>query len=446
LGPTEQRREVVITVINEAGTPDETSVTFSPFTFELQVLTPVPFSVSPSSGPNDGNTRITIFGEGFQSPVRVFFGTGGTAQGLTDEVELEVQQVTYDRIIAVTPPALGLGASLANIQVTMRVYNVASNTGSVLPLAFRYGPGMAITAVSPTQGPASGGTRVTIFGWGFEEPLFVTIGGVPAVVTRISGSEISAVTGAPLIQGCPDSITGPIVVTSAVLTTPVTAAQSFIYLVEKPEITAVSPASADPGSPVQVTVIKPGSGTVRIKIGDFTLTPTSSTTLSSGAVRYTVVLPSDIEFPTEPCGLDDAGTRSVPITADVVFTNVSTGCSDTLEGGFVIEPSSTACVVPPMAAVSPESVDFGSVTATTTANQAVSVSNTGGGTVTVSGATSSNAAFTVTGATFPKSLSAGSSQSYNIAFTPPATGPYSGTITFQTSAGNVTVAVTGSAP
>jgi hypothetical protein len=54
-----------------------------------------------------------------------------------------------------------------------------------------------VSSISPTSGPASGGTTVTIGGSNFAGPAIVTIGGVPAShVTVTSVSSISAVTGA----------------------------------------------------------------------------------------------------------------------------------------------------------------------------------------------------------------------------------------------------------
>ncbi|MFN2442023.1 MAG: IPT/TIG domain-containing protein, partial [Thermoanaerobaculia bacterium] len=201
LGLEEQARDVTITVITQAGSAGEQQATGGPFRYELQILTPLIYHVSPSSGPNEGNTRVTIFGEGFQAPVKVFFGTGGAAgASLTDQVEASVQQVSFGQIIVLTPPALGLGAELANQQVAVRVLNVNSNKDAVQTQAFRYGPLMRITAVSPTQGLATTSTRVTIDGWGFDDPVAVSLGGVAAQVISVTGTKIIVQTGLPVIE------------------------------------------------------------------------------------------------------------------------------------------------------------------------------------------------------------------------------------------------------
>ncbi|MDX1582812.1 MAG: IPT/TIG domain-containing protein, partial [Thermoanaerobaculia bacterium] len=100
----EETREVPVTVIFEAGTTGETSVQApSPFRYEIEALTPQVVGVSPSSGPNEGGTLLAIFGSGFQAPVRVYFGSAA------NEVEADVQQVSFNEITVLTPKASGLG-------------------------------------------------------------------------------------------------------------------------------------------------------------------------------------------------------------------------------------------------------------------------------------------------------------------------------------------------
>src|SRR6185295_9742545 len=80
------------------------------FTYTLGGGTDQPqvFSVSPASGTNDGGTRVTIIGTGFQQPVQVFFGLGNDA-GTFNGVEASVVSVSPTQIVAVTPAARGFG-------------------------------------------------------------------------------------------------------------------------------------------------------------------------------------------------------------------------------------------------------------------------------------------------------------------------------------------------
>ena len=61
-----------------------------------------------------------------------------------------------------------------------------------------------ITAVSPNSGSESGGTRVTISGTGFSEPLLVFFGTFPATVTSVSPTSITVIT--PPSDGDLDSV------------------------------------------------------------------------------------------------------------------------------------------------------------------------------------------------------------------------------------------------
>jgi len=54
--------------------------------------------------------------------------------------------------------------------------------------------GPTITSISPNSGPTTGGTSVTINGSGFQSGATVTFGGVPAQITTVSGSAITAAT------------------------------------------------------------------------------------------------------------------------------------------------------------------------------------------------------------------------------------------------------------
>ncbi|HEU5163690.1 MAG TPA: IPT/TIG domain-containing protein [Thermoanaerobaculia bacterium] len=350
LGVSEQAREVTITVITKAGTSGEARATGGPFRYQLQVLTPTVFHVSPASGSNDGNTRITIIGEGFQSPVKVFFGTGaGSAGGLQNQVEVNVEQVSFSQIIALTPPATGMGAAFANQQVTVRVMNVGSNTQFTLPDAFRYGPEMRITAVSPTQGSAFESTKVTIEGWGFDDQkVAVTVGGLAAQPIFVSGTKIIVQTALPVVNSC-GNFGGAISVTNIEDGTSATAPSQFTFLVPNPAITSVTPNPAAPGSSITITVAGAGPGPARFRVGDVTLAVSGTPVFSGLDASYQVVLPNSFEFNTQTCvtTLGVEGEQFVETPFDVQFQNILSGCEDTFTNGLRITPPDTSCRVPP---------------------------------------------------------------------------------------------------
>ncbi|MFN2239325.1 MAG: IPT/TIG domain-containing protein, partial [Thermoanaerobaculia bacterium] len=450
LGLEEQAREVTITVFTQFGTAGEQQATGGPFRYELTILTPRIFHVSPSSGPNEGNTRVTIFGEGFQSPAKVFFGTGGSAgASLTDQVEAAVQQVSFGQIIVLTPPASGLGAELANEQVTVRVLNVASNTDAVQNQAFRYGPLMRITAVGPTQGLATGSTRVTIDGWGFDDPVAVTVGGIAAQVISVTGTKIIVQTGLPFIQSCAD-VTGPVAVTNIEDGTSATAeGLTFTYIMPQPVIVGITPNPAQPGQGIVVSVSNAGNGPARFQIGS-TGVLAGVPSVSGGIWTYPLVVPSNIQFDTEACTeLGAEGERFIPTSLTVAFENVTTGCTDTLNDGLTVNPFDATCRIPPaQATAEPGALTFEDVTAGTSTSSSVTVSNTGGAPLTVTSINEqvdSSGYFTVNpGNCAAAVLATGDSCLFSITYAPAvAGGPHTATYQVVTDANDPVVSASG---
>jgi hypothetical protein len=85
--------------------------------------------------------------------------------------------------------------------------------------------------------------------------------------------------------------------------------------------------------------------------------------------------------------------------------------------------------------IAPAPVNFGNVPVGTMETQPLVMSATGGS-VTVSSAGSSSSQFVLNGASFPFTIPAGQSLSFNVAFTPQSSGTVSGTLTFLSNASN----------
>jgi len=85
--------------------------------------------------------------------------------------------------------------------------------------------------------------------------------------------------------------------------------------------------------------------------------------------------------------------------------------------------------------MTPTALSYGNVDVGTTATQTVTMSATGTS-VTVTSAASNNAEFALQGVTFPVTIPAGQSASFNVGFTPKASGTQSGSVSFATSAPN----------
>src|ERR1700739_4378598 len=90
---------------------------------------------------------------------------------------------------------------------------------------------------------------------------------------------------------------------------------------------------------------------------------------------------------------------------------------------------------------SPSSMNLGSILVGTSKTQALTLSNSGGSSLTISAAAVSNTSFSVSGLSFPYVLGAGSSANLSVKFAPTAAGTDSATLTLSSNASDPTVAV-----
>ena len=100
-------------------------------------------------------------------------------------------------------------------------------------------------------------------------------------------------------------------------------------------------------------------------------------------------------------------------------------------------------VAPGALALNPGSVSFGSVTVGSSQNQPLSITNSGGSSVTITGATAAGAGFSISGLAMPLTLTPGQSSSFTVAFAPQATGSATGSVAFTSSVTTVSLGLTG---
>jgi hypothetical protein len=457
---TGQTLPVTITVFSGAGTTNEQKVSAqNAFTYQLAVLTPVIRTLSPTSGPIDGGTRISIFGDAFQAPVQVFFGAA----------EAQVIKVTFNEIVVMSPAARDTnpnGSGTVTGPVNIVVRNVNSGKDATFAAGFRYIAKMQITAINPVVGSALGGTDVTIDGVGFNDPVTVDIAGNRAQVIRVSGTEIVART-ARLASPC-GAASGPIIVTNVdngdVATSGVP--QVFTYIGVLPVIGTISSTTTppQPGNTLTVPVTNPGIGPLGNAIISFTVgglgaNTTPNVITNGNAQTFSVVIPNipiTAFTQTQPCTdstTGQAGTRRAPQDFPVVFTNTTTGCTATVTVTIAPPDALNPCVTPPVATLTvPASgcADGGSVPVTSgTGNAPITIQNTGGSALVISAApaiTGPNAADFTISPTGARTVAPGASVTYTITFDPSATGTRNATVTFSTNDpnnGSVAVCLTG---
>jgi hypothetical protein len=342
--------------VNETGTAtDQLDNAFTYAHGGTGILQPQVFSTLPSSGTNDGGTRVRILGSGFQAPVQVFFGVGDTTSSFQG-VEARVDSVTSTEIVAVTPAARGFGQILLNQLAGVLVKNVSSGFSTVSPGLFKYGSEIIISSMGPGSGSFTGGTRVTIFGQGFDSPVAVSLGGIGQAVVSVTGTEIEFITSGVAIAQCPPN--GIVTVTGVGVTNIESGASGiapnlgFSYTVPRPLIFGVSPTAGSIGATVTITGQNIG-GTVRVTFGGDTSTGSSAQILTNNGSTITARVPTpppSFTFTKQPCdGNGDGnagGTQSIPTPISVTITDLAgTGCATTLSNAFTLNPtpSQAAC-------------------------------------------------------------------------------------------------------
>ena len=261
----------IVAVTTEGGSASKPNA----FTY----VTPLPTItlVNPNSGVLAGGTAITITGTNF---------TGATVVKIGANAATSMVVVSDTSITAVTPAG---SAGAQSVAVT------TAGGIATAPAAFTYTNVSlpSIASVSPTSGPSSGGTAITITGTNLTGATSVKVGGVAATsVVVASATSITAVTPA-----------GTLGQQDVLVTTPLgsaTAVNAFTYEIPAPTIASLSPTSG--------TTL--GGTTVTISGANLT----GATSVTFGGVAATnVVVVSDTSI-TAVTPARTAGAKSVVVT------------------------------------------------------------------------------------------------------------------------------------
>jgi hypothetical protein len=267
-------------VITPSGSSDDYELDdYDDFTYSTQAPTPPPTptpsptptpgpvvtGISPTSGPESGGANVIITGSGFTGATGVSVSFGGTAASHFN--------VDSDTQITATSPA-GTGT----VDVTVTVGSVTSATSSADQFAYLLAPDIA--NVSPTSGPESGGTTVTINGDYFiPGATSVLFGNTPASNITVSSDRTQITATSPAGTG-----TVPITVTTA----GGSAHDQFTYI-PPPTVTGISPSNGS--SAGGTTVIITGTGFTGATGVSFGGTAASSFTVDSDT-QITAVSPA----------------------------------------------------------------------------------------------------------------------------------------------------------
>lgn len=333
---------VTVTVNNVSRQADVNFVA-RPVTPTPPNTTPSITAVTPNIGRPAGGETIRITGTNFRAPVRVLF----RFPNQPTPVEAFVVNVTETTIDVVTP-AVNLGAGqqlVADIIVITQAgsanENRAERTGAFTFRNERLTP--VLFSVTPNSGPVTGGTRVTLVGEGFQEPVQVLFDTAEARVLNVTFNEILVET--PAARDTPPNgsgaVTGAVNVTVRNLTSQTTSTLNAGFNYKSAmQITGVTVSSS--GGVTRMTIdgvgfVAPVIVVVRTPEGDIGLGVIS---VSGTKIVATVptIIPSD-------CDADLEGP--------IVVTNVVNG--DQAEGPEYSFP----IPVPTIVNISPSVVTIG---------------------------------------------------------------------------------------
>lgn len=272
--------------------PQGTSPVVAGAQFTYASGVPTVTSISPATGV--AGTIVIITGTGFAGATVVTFG--GISANFT--VDSDTQ------ITAIVP--LGFGTGIVNVVVTTPVgFNVVT-----LASQFTYGSTAAptVTGVSPSSGPVSGGTVITITGTGFTGATAVSVASVAVTSFTVNSStQITATTPANSAPGTYSvQVTGP----NGSSANNTNARFTYVSLV--PTITSVSPSSG------------PGAGGTGVIITGTGFTGVTSVRFGGVAASFSVRSDTQISS-ARPA--HSTGTVDVTVTSPA-GTNANTGADN----------------------------------------------------------------------------------------------------------------------
>ncbi len=242
---------------------------------------------------------------------------------------MQVLRVAFDQVTVLAPGAAG------NETTGVRVVNVQTGRSVTVADAFRYVTPMAITSVTPTAGLYSGGTRVTIEGSGFADPMDVVIGGIAAQPLEVSDSRIVAVTGRVSNPQCHDSA-GDVNVTR-VSDGIATIGAPFTFITPRSEFRFV-PSQTIAGRLLSVVVQNEADG-VQFDLANTPVDVASRVDNGDGSATYRLRIPASLVF-------SGGGCLPAPLSLTLRMTNPGTGCRDTRPLYVVPEQNSGRCRPP----------------------------------------------------------------------------------------------------
>ena len=326
-------------------------------------------SVSPASGPQAGGTAVTVTITGAAFPTMIDTVLLGTVRLLS------LVRVSATQLTGTTPAGTATGA------VNVTVYTTGAGNGTCTG-CFTYIPAPTVTSVSPTSGPQSGGTALTITGTGFPATVDSVRAGTGRLgsLVRVSATQLTGTAPA-------SSATGAVDVTVYTASAGNGTCAGCFTFNPGPTVTSVSPASGPQAGGTAVTMtgtnfpatvdsVLVGTGRlgslVRVSATQLTgTTPASSTAGAVGVVVYSTsagngtctgcftYYPAPTVTSVSPTGGPQAGGTALTISGTNFPTTVDSVRVGTGRLGSLVRVSATQ-----LTGITPSSSTAGAVNVT----------------------------------------------------------------------------------
>jgi hypothetical protein len=321
-------------------------------------------SVTPSSGPSTGGTKVTIRGTGFVAGATVTIGSAASSVKVVSQTEVT---------------ALTTATALGSYEVVVSDANGTSTGGP--SYTYTPPPPPKVTTIEPASGPSTGGTKVTIKGTGFVAGATVTIGNAATSVKVATATKITAVTSATELGSY------EVVVSDANGTS--TGGPSYTYVPPAPPtVTSVEPASGSSAGGTKLIVkgtgflagaaVTVGHAATAVKVasptkitavttatesGSYEVVVSDANGTSTGGPLYTYLAPLQPKVNTvSPKTGPAAGGTSVTITG----TDLTSGSTPAVNFGSTEASEVTVLSGKQIVAVSPPVLLAGTVDITVT--------------------------------------------------------------------------------
>ncbi|MGO4424109.1 IPT/TIG domain-containing protein, partial [Streptomyces sp. MCAF7] len=135
---------------------------------------PTEFSLSPAAGPVAGGNTVTIDGTGLSTATQVTFGANSATPTVLSDSEVSVAVPT---------------GTAGSVEVT-----VTTSGGATDGLSYTYLNAPTITGFSPTSGPPTGGTQVSVTGTDLDTTQTVVLDGTSASFVVLSPTSLITTT------------------------------------------------------------------------------------------------------------------------------------------------------------------------------------------------------------------------------------------------------------